>query len=207
MFDTSLLTIATPRPMKDTEGSLYYVGEVVNRSPDRTAVSPSVRMNVVKGGRVRESSDLDLCDLPPGAHSPIFFRWSGDPRDIDRLQFVWKPVQGYAAAEAHHPRLEATITSRKMTPGTVTVNFSYTYHYVSAEVQGTVTNRGDTTAHGIQLYLTLRDPKGRITGFREKDLDPIGPGEQVQYDISADQWDDAVASMDVQALALSEAKL
>jgi len=207
LFDTKFLSITTPRPMKDTEGYLFYVGEVSNHSPDHTAIAPSVQMGVVKGGRVVETSDLNFSDLPPGGHTPAFFQWKGDTRDIDSLQFRWKPVQGYATAGRNHPRLETTITGKKMTPGSVTVNFSYTYRFVTADVQGTVTNRGDATATGIQLYLTLRDAKGRVTGYKEKDLDPIAPGEQQQYDISADQWGDPVASIDVQALAASQPKL
>ena len=206
LFDTKLLTVTSPRGMNDIEGKLWFVGEVVNHSADRTAVAPSVQMGIVKNGRVVETSDLNFDDLPPGGHSPAYFTWDGEPRDVQNFVFRWKPVVGYIAATANHPRLETTITNRKLTPGSVTVNFAYTYHFMSAEVQGTVTNRGNAAAQGVHLYLTLRDAKGRVTGFKEKDLDPLAPGEQVQYDVDADQWGDPVASMDVEALLTSQTK-
>jgi len=207
LFDTKLLVVSMPRPMKDTEGTLYYVGEVVNRSPDHTAMAPTLQLGIVKNRRVVETSDLSFSDLPPGGHSPAYFSWNGDPHDIDTMEFHWKPVQGYLASSPKHPRLEAVIMARKMTPASVTVNFSYTYHYVSADVEGIVTNRGDAVASGVQLYLTLRDASGHVTGFKEKDLDPVAPGEATHFTISADQWGNPVASMDVQAVAVSPSTL
>jgi hypothetical protein len=204
LFDTKLLSISTPHPMKDTEGALYYVGEVVNHSRDTTAIAPTAEMALVKNGRTVETSDLNFSDLPPGGHSPAYFSWDGSTSDFDHIVFRWKPVQGYPTASASHPRLETTITGRKMTPGSVTVNFTYTYHYVSADVQGTVTNRGDGTAKGIQLYLTLRDAKGDVTGFKEKDLNQLAPGQSVNFDLDADQWGNPVTSLDVEALAVTE---
>ena len=204
LFDTKDLSISTPRPMKDTEGTLYYVGEVINHSRDTTAIAPTAEMALVKNGHTVETSDLNFSDLPPGGHSPAYFSWSGDTRDFDQIVFRWKPVQGYAAASGGHPRLETGITGRKMTPGSVTVNFTYTYHFVSAQVQGTVTNRGEGTGKGIQLYLTLRDAKGNVTGFKEKDLNQLAPGQTVNFDLTADQWGNPVASLDVEALAVTE---
>ena len=190
--------------MNDIEGKLWFVGEVVNRSPDRTAVAPSVQLGIVKNGHVVETRDLSFNDLPPGAHSPVSFTWDGEPRDVQNFTYRWKPALGYLAAAADHPHLETAVTGRKMTPGSVTVNFSYTYRFVTAEVQGTVTNRGDATARGAQLYLTLRDAKGRVSGFKAQSLDPIAPGEQVRFDIEADQWGDPVATVDVEALPALE---
>jgi hypothetical protein len=203
LFDTKLLSISTPHPMKDTEGALYYVSEVVNRSRDTTAIAPTAEMALVKNGRTVETSDLNFSDLPPG-HSPAYFSWDGSTSDFDHIVFRWKPVQGYSAASASHPRLETTITGKKMTPGSVTVNFTYTYHFVSAAVQGTVINRGDSIGKGIQLYLTLRDAKGNVTGFKEKDLNQFAPGQSVNFDLTADQWGDPVTSLDVEALAVTE---
>ncbi len=204
MFDTRLLTVSQPRPMNDIDGKLYFVGEVVNHSTDTTAIAPTVGMTLFKGGRKLESTDLEFSDLPPGAHSPAYFTWDGGPRDIDRFQFHWKPVQSYPAGASGHPQLQTTITNKKLTPGTVEVNFTSTYHFVTADVEGTVTNRGSSTATGIQLYLTLRDAQGRVTGFKEQDLQQIAPGQSVEYKISADQWDGPVASLDVAALPVSE---
>ncbi len=207
MFDTRMLTVSQPRAMNDIDGHLYFVGEVVNHSTDTTAIAPAVGMTLFKGGRRLESTDLEFSDLPPGAHSPAYFTWDGAPRDIDHFEFHWKPVQAYTQGQPHHPRLETTITSKKMTPGSLTVNFGPVFHFVTAEVHGSVTNRGDTLARGIQLYLTLRDAHGRITGFKEQDLQQLAPGQTVEYTIDADQWDDPIASLEAAALPVTEPNL
>ena len=203
MFDTRMLTVSQPRAMNDIDGHLIFVGEVVNHSTDTTAIAPTVGMTLYKGGRKLESTDLEFSDLPPGGHSPAFFTWDGSPGDINHYEFHWKPVQAYTPGQPH-PRLETTITSKTMTPGTLQVNFGPVFHYVSAEVHGTVTNRGDALAKGIQLYLTLHDARGRITGFKEQDLQQLAPGQTIAYTISADQWDDPIASLDAAALPVSE---
>ena len=206
MFDTRMLTVSQPRAMNDIDGHLYFVGEVVNHSTDTTAIAPTVGMMLYKGGHRLESTDLEFSDLPPGAHSPAFFTWDGNPGDINHFEFRWKPVQAYTPGQPH-PRLETTITSKTLTPGTLQVNFGPVFHYVSAEVHGTVTNRGDALAKGIQLYLTLHDARGRITGFKEQDLQQLAPGQTVSYTITADQWDDPIASLDAAALPVTEPNL
>ncbi len=207
MFDTRLLTVSQPRAMNDIDGHLFFVGEVVNHSPDTTAIAPVVGLTLYKGSRKLESTDLEFSDLPPGGHSPAYFTWAGSPGDLNHFEFHWKPVQAYAQGQPHHPRLETTITTRKLTPSSLTVNFGPVFHYVVAEVHGTVTNRGDALAQGIQLYLTLRDARGRITGFKEQDLQQLGPGQTVEYTIEADQWDDPVASLEASALAVTQPDL
>ncbi len=201
LFPTQNLTPTQLRPMKDIDGKLYYVGEVTNRSATEVAIAPTLEVSVLKGTKTIESTELNFSDLPPGASSPAFFSWDGNTTDFNHIVFRWKPVQGYPAAEPRHPRLTTTITDKKLTPGTVEINFTYTYHYTNAEVKGTVTNRGDATAKGMQLYLTLHDAQGRVTGFKEKDMASMAPGETVSYDIDADQWDAPIASIDVTAFA------
>ena len=52
--------------------------------------------------------------------------------------------------------------------------------------------------------LTLYDARNHVTGFKIETLDPIAPGEQVRYNMSADQWGDPVAFVDVEALSSAE---
>jgi len=190
--------------MNSLEGTLYFVGEVTNHSPDSTAIAPAAELKLMKRGRVIETTDLNFSDLPPGGHTPAFFTWDGEPNDFDHVEIRWKPVQGYPAQAHGHPRLQTTITDRKTQPGTVTINFSRTFHFVTATVKGTVSNQGDATATGVQLYLTLRDSLGRVTGFKEKDLGQLGPGQSIEYEVDADQWGEPVASFSTEALSASE---
>ena len=207
MFDTSLLTITQPRAMKDVDDHLYFVGEVTNHSPNMTALAPAVGMTIFKNGRKLETTDLEFSDLPPGAHAPAWFTWDGAYNDIDHYQFKWKPVQARPSAQPHQARLVTTLDSKTLTPTNVEVNFSYTFRYVTADCHGTVTNRGDATAKGIQLYLILHDAQGRVTGFKEKDLNQLAPGQSVDWQLAADQWSNPIATVEAEALPVTDPNL
>ena len=207
LFDTRLLSVATPRPMNDIDDNLWFLGEVTNRSPDHTAIAPSVQLAIVKNGHIVETRDLSFNDLPPRGHAPVAFKWGGEPSEVQHMVYRWKPVTGYRETVSNHAQLEVNVDGRKMIPGSVTVNFAYTYRFVTAQVQGTVTNRGNATARGAKLYLTLYDAKGRVSGFKVQPLNPVAPGEQVRYDMEAEQWGDPVATVDVEALPNSETNL
>ncbi|WP_419805181.1 FxLYD domain-containing protein [Terriglobus sp.] len=207
LFDTSLLTVTKPRPMNDTDGNLWFVGEVTNRSPDRIAIAPAVQLLIQRGGHTLETRDLSLSDLPPRGHVPVSFEWGGEAAEVQQIVYRWKPVLSYPKTRANPTQLVISVENRTRTPGSVTVNFSYTYHFVTEKVQGTVTNHGDAIARNVEVYLTLYDAKNHVTGFKARSLKPIAPGEQVRYEIEAEQWGDPVKAVDVEALTTSDSKL
>lgn len=208
LFDTSLLKLVTPRRLADIEGGIHYVGEVINTSPDKTALAPATNMRMLRNGKTVESTSMSFDDLPPGGHMPAYFEYSGDDNHFDHIVFQWKPT-AMPQTNQREPKLVADITSKKSSQSSSTINFTYTFHFTTVNVSGMVTNQGTATADGYRVFLILRDTQKRITGYTMKDFDsPLAPGAVAHFeDISADQWDKPVAAIEVVALTVTKSSL
>ena len=145
-FDSKLLVIKQPRRIQDEEDNTIFIGEVTNTSPDRVAVAPVAKLTLMKNGRQVDTADHDFPDLPPGAHVPMMFRYDGDPKPFDTMNFDWKPTQSYASADQDHAQLVAKVINEQTQRGSTEVNFTQVYRYLYVHITGTVTNNGHAVA-------------------------------------------------------------
>jgi hypothetical protein len=203
-FDPKFLVIKTPRRMRNEEDDTVFLGEVTNTSPDQVAVAPVATLNLTRGGREVDSAEHDFPDLPPGAHVPVFFRYDGEPKAFDTMNFAWKPTQSYTAADPQHAQLVATVATHEQLRGDTTVNFTQTYRYNYIHVTGTIANKGGAAAKNVRLYVTLRDAEGDITGYERQDVGAkIAAGGSADFEASPVLWGGPVASIEAVALPTS----
>jgi hypothetical protein len=198
-FDTHAFVIQTPRRMRDERLMTVFLGELTNTSPNMVAVAPELTLTLFRGGKMVDTAKHFYPDITPGAHVPLFFRYSDATKAFDHMQFVWKTPKRYTAGSSSHPNLTTSIQSKKLMsvddlPGT------HIFKYLFQRVECTVTNTGDRDAENVKVYLVLRDAHGQITGYDREDItDKIPPGGSNELELSAPIWADAMSTLEVVA--------
>lgn len=194
-FDPAQLELLPLMEGRDETQQPVYLTELVNRSRDMIAVSPGAVISHFDGNQQGATTPLSgLAYLYPGERYPLVL----DPRRADRItqtRIEWKPMRRAALPGPRVP-LEVHVTGTRAATSSVLVNFSQRFTYKYAEVSGSIKNPGATLVRKPQLWMSLRDREGRLTGYQMvENLPAIAPGESVPFQAKVKQYGRDFASV------------
>ncbi len=185
-FDRAQLELLPLNPGMDAIRQRTYLSEIVNHSKDTIAITPALVISKFDGNTPVGTTKVELAYLYPGERFPV----QVDPHLADRItqtRIEWKPMRKAVLPGPRIP-LEIKIDSTRATTGSVLLNFSRRFVYKAVEVKGSVANPGTSIVRNARVWVTLRDAKGRLTGFKRVDnLPAIAPGESVPFEARIEQ--------------------
>lgn len=185
-FDVAQLELRPLVPGLNTIRQRTYMSEIVNHSKDTIAISPAAVISMFDGSTVDGTTKFALAYLYPGERFPL----QVDPKRADRItqtRIEWKPMRKAALPGPRLP-LEVTVDGTRATTGSVLLNFSQRFVYKAVEVKGSVRNPGTTIVRKAQVWVSLRDDKGQLTGIqRVENLPAIAPGDSVPFEARVEQ--------------------
>jgi len=195
-FDLAQLELLPLIPGLNTIRQRTYMTELVNRSKDVIAVTPSAVISRFDGNQLDGTTRLDgLAYLYPGERFPV----QVDPRRADRItqtRVEWKPLRK-AALPGSRPPLEVRVEGTKAELGSVLLNFSQRFVYKAVTVKGSVKNPGTGIVRKPRVWVSLRDRAGTLTGFKVVDnLSAISPGDSVPFEVRIEQQGRDFATVD-----------
>ena len=186
LFDPAQLELLPLVPGVNTIRQRTYLSEVVNRSKDMIAITPAAVISMFDGSSAEGTTGFQRAYLYPGERIPVQI----DPSKADRItqtRIEWKLMRK-AALPGPRPPLEPKVESTRATTGGVLVNFRERFIYKAVEVRGSVKNPGTAMVRNVRLWVSLRDDKGQLTGFKRVDnLPPTAPGESVPFETRIEQ--------------------
>jgi LysM repeat protein len=155
-------------------GSLWCLGEVVNSTASslenvglRVALYNAAGEELMGGNA---SAALDL--IHPGGRAPFGILFFSPPASFD--QFRVTPVRAEASGE--EASRYVTLELARTEAGPVGSLF---------EVNGSVTNPGQSTATSVMVVVTTYDAEGLVTGFRQAKLPhDLPPGASAEFSVS-----------------------
>jgi LysM repeat protein len=176
-----LLPVSTPLPLpivgfglyETPVGGLWGLGEVVN--PMETSVE-NVRVEVTlyrTDGSESASVDSWVARdvIPAGESSPFGVLFPDPPADLGSHRIALVGGESVTRPITWHPHL-SIVRQQGWPAGSV------------YRVTGEVLNTGDRAAEELQVLVTLYNPEGQVTGFREEALPGnLLPGAQEAFDI------------------------
>ncbi len=141
-------------------GGLWCLGEVHNtsgRAMERVQVEVSLydEQNTVLA---RESAFVALAIVPQGSRAPFAIFFAHPPAHFARYQAV--ALSGEAVTYLGNCYLDLAIVEQQGEPNG---------HYFT--VEGLVQNTGQADAETVSILVTTYDADGRVTGFRQVDLE------------------------------------
>ncbi|MDP9900342.1 FxLYD domain-containing protein [Variovorax ginsengisoli] len=195
-FDLAQLELLPLIPGLNTIRQRTYMTELVNRSKDVIAVTPSAVISRFDGNELDGTTRLDgLAYLYPGERFPV----QVDPRRADRItqtRVEWKPLRKAALPGPRVP-LEVRVEGTKAELGSVLLNFSQRFVYKAVTVKGSVKNPGTGIVRKPRVWVSLRDRQGQLTGFKSVDnLTAIAPGDSVPFEVRIEQQGRDFATVD-----------
>jgi len=155
-------------------GSLWCLGEVENtsgRALERVQVEVSLQD---KDDKVlaTESAFVALGIVPQGGKSPFAILFANPPASFARYQAL--PLSGEAVTYLGNRYFDLTIAEQQGEPEE---------HYFT--VAGLVENTGQADAETVTVLVTAYDAHGRVTGFRQADLENApAAGESAPFQVN-----------------------
>ncbi len=155
-------------------GSLWCLGEVENasgRAMERVQVQASLYDNEDKV-LATESAFVALAIVPQGGKVPFAILFANPPASFAKYQAI--PLSGEAVTYLGNRYLDLTITEQQgESKG----------HYFT--VNGLVQNTGQANAQTVTVLVTTYDAHGRVTGFRQADLEnALAAGESSPFQVN-----------------------
>lgn len=170
-------------------GSLWCLGEVENTSGhmmERVQVQVSL---YDEGDKVlaTESAFVALAIVPQGGKVPFAVLFATPPPSFAKYQAI--PMSGEAVTYLGNRYLDLTITEQEgESEG----------HYFT--VMGLVQNTGQANAETVTLLVTAYDAHGRVTGFRQADLeDALAAGQSAPFQVNLLPFGGTAVNYTVQA--------
>ena len=155
-------------------GSLWCLGEMENtsgRALERVQVEVSLQDEDDKV-LATESAFVALGIVPQGGKAPFAILFANPPVSFARYQAL--PLSGEAVTYLGNRYFDLTITEQQGEPEE---------HYFS--VEGLVKNTGQADADTVTVLVTAYDAHGRVTGFRQADLeDAPAAGESAPFQVN-----------------------
>jgi LysM repeat protein len=155
-------------------GGLWCLGEVENtsgRAMERVQVQVSL-YNEEDKVLATESAFVALAIVPQGGKVPFAIPFATPPASFAKYQAI--PLSGEAVTYLGNRYLDLTITEQQgESKG----------HYFT--VEGLVQNTGQANAQTVTILVTTYDAHGRVTGFRQADLeDALAIGESSPFQVN-----------------------
>jgi len=155
-------------------GSLWCLGEVENTSGrDLERVQVEVSLQDEEDRVVaRESAFVALGIVPQGGKTPFAILFASSPVSFAKYQAL--PLSGEAVTYMGNRYWDLTIAEQQ---GEAQA------HYFT--VEGMVQNTGQADAETVTILVTAYDAQGRVTGFRQADLESApAAGESVPFRVN-----------------------
>jgi len=169
-------------------GSLWCLGEVENtsgRALERVQVEGSLQDEEDKV-LATESAFVALGIVPQGGKVPFAILFANSPASFARYQAL--PLSGEAVTYLGNRYFDLAITEQQGEPEE---------HYFS--VEGLVENTGQADAETVTVLVTAYDAHGRVTGFRQADLENApAAGESAPFQVKLLPFGGAVVTYAVQ---------
>ncbi len=170
-------------------GSLWCLGEVENtsgRALERVQVKVSLQDEEDKV-LATESAFVALGIVPQGGKAPFAVLFANPPVSFAKYQAL--PLSGEAVTYLGNRYLDLTITEQQGESAE---------HYFT--VEGLVQNTGQANAETVTALVTAYDAQGRVTGFRQADLDDApAAGESSPFQVNLLPFGGTVVTYAVQA--------
>ncbi len=170
-------------------GSLWCLGDVENtsgRALERVQVKVSLQDEEDKV-LVTESAFVALAIVPQRGRAPFAVLFANPPVSFAKYQAI--PLSGEAVTYLGNRYLDLTITEQQG---------ESKEHYFT--VEGLVQNTGQADAETVTVLATAYDAHGRVTGFRQADLENApAAGETFPFQVNLLPFGGTVATYAVQA--------
>jgi LysM repeat protein len=155
-------------------GSLWCLGEVENtsgRALERVQVEVSLQDEEDKV-LATESAFVALGIIPQGGKVPFAILFANPPVSFAKYQAL--PLSGEAVTYLGNHYWDLTVAEQQGEP---------TGHYFT--VEGLVENTGQADADTVTVLVTAYDAHGRVTGFRQADLENApAAGESAPFQVN-----------------------
>ena len=169
-------------------GSLWCLGEVENHSGrvlERVQVEVSLQDEVGKL-LATESAFIASDIVPQGDKAPFAILFANPPASFAKYQAL--PLSGEAVTYMGNRYWDLTIAEQQGEPEE---------HYFA--VTGLVENIGQADAETVTLLVTAYDAQGRVTGFRQAELeDTPAQGQSSPFQVNLLPFGGTVVTYDVQ---------